>query len=70
VSCAIGFDAVTPARCTSTASDTQIGSPKATRLCWRSVRPEPTTSATASATPSWIEISTAPSSRMTSASTP
>ena len=34
------------------------------------VRPEPTTSAMASATPSWMEISTAPSRRMISASIP
>ena len=54
----------------STASDSHSGSPKATRSCWRRVRPEPTTSAIASATPSCTEISTAPSSRMTVASMP
>ena len=43
---------------------------KPTRSCSPSVRPDPTTSAIASATPSCTEISTAPSSRITVASIP
>ena len=54
-------------RVNSAASDRRMTSPKATRPCWRSERPESTTSAMASATPSWMEISTAPSRRITSA---
>ncbi len=54
----------------STASESHSESPNGTRSCNPSVRPDPTTSAMASATPSWTEISTAPSSRMTVASIP
>ena len=65
-----GSRPATPTRRTSTASERRIGSPITTRPAWRSVVPVSTTSAMTSATPSWMEVSTAPSSRITSALTP
>ena len=59
-----------PARVISTASDSRIGSPKTSSPALRSVLPVSTTSAITSATPSCTLVSTAPSSRVTVASTP
>ncbi len=63
-------DGAWPARVTSTASDSRMLSPKVSNPAWRSVLPVSTTSATTSATPSWMLVSTAPSRRMTVASMP
>ena len=54
-----------PRRVMRTAEDSRIGSPKISRPAWRSVLPVSTTSAMASATPSWMLVSTAPSRRTT-----
>ena len=54
----------------STASDSRIGSPNVSSPALDSVLPVSTTSATASATPSWMLLSTAPSRRFTVASIP
>ena len=61
---------VSPPRVTSTASDSRITSPKVARPAALSVLPVSTTSAITSATPSWMLVSTAPSSRVTVASMP